>query len=259
MLEQLTPSKRDHEQIPEEEEVNDRNKLQKTSALGSDDSLSRRTPESNSIRLVYPASRIGDVIGENVNIISEICQETGAKVHVEEAVSDSHDRVISINTSVKVIEVENDKVVAEDKHPELPESCDDPDKHGEADKEKKDVPVALSQSENEKETSSVQKALLLLFDRLTNGFLETNEDGESSKPSLYVVRFLIFSSQVGCLLGKTGNVLKQMSVESGAEIQVLPKDKLSSCASSSDELVQVRIILAHYLSGAQVFGCLCCV
>ena len=49
----------------------------------------------------------------------------------------------------------------------------------------------------------------------------------------------MLSSQVGSLLGKGGAVIKQISAESGAQILVLPRDKLPQCASSADEVVQV--------------------
>ncbi|KAL6511622.1 hypothetical protein OROGR_021219 [Orobanche gracilis] len=53
---------------------------------------------------------------------------------------------------------------------------------------------------------------------------EKNEgDEESNKLSSFVVRLLVFSGQVGCLLGKAGSVIKQMSSESGAQIRILPK------------------------------------
>ncbi|KAL0325319.1 UNVERIFIED_CONTAM: hypothetical protein Sradi_5101200 [Sesamum radiatum] len=75
---------------------------------------------------------------------------------------------------------------------------------------------------------------------MVDGLSETNEgDDENSKQSSSVVRLLVFSGQVGCLLGKAGSVIKQMSSESGAQIRILPKDKLPACASSSDELVQI--------------------
>ncbi|KAK6160559.1 hypothetical protein DH2020_003940 [Rehmannia glutinosa] len=69
-------------------------------------------------------------------------------------------------------------------------------------------------SEKMKEMKKAISRLQLLFDYLSSG-------------------------QVGCLLGKLGVLLNKMSSESGAQIRILPKDKLPSCASSSDELVQI--------------------
>lgn len=44
---------------------------------------------------------------------------------------------------------------------------------------------------------------------------------------------------MGCLLGKGGSVIKQMSAETGAQIRVLPRDKHPQCASAADEVVQI--------------------
>ncbi|KAE8718680.1 RNA-binding KH domain-containing protein, putative isoform 3 [Hibiscus syriacus] len=53
------------------------------------------------------------------------------------------------------------------------------------------------------------------------------------------VLLLVLSGQVGCLFGIGGSVIKQMTAESGAQIQILPRDKLPACALASDELVQI--------------------
>ena len=45
-----------------------------------------------------------------------------------------------------------------------------------------------------------------------------------------------------CLLLLGGSVIKQMSAESGAQIRILPRDKLPPCASAADELVQVVLM-----------------
>ncbi|KAI3508945.1 hypothetical protein L1887_23967 [Cichorium endivia] len=65
-------------------------------------------------------------------------------------------------------------------------------------------------------------------------------DEDSNKEAVeFVFRLLVLSTQVGCILGKSGGVIKQMASESGAQIKILPKDKLPACASSSDELIQI--------------------
>ena len=86
----------------------------------------------------------------------------------------------------------------------------------------------------------MQKALVLVFEKILEGEKEAEGDGEENNESATVtLRLLVLSSQVGCLLGKGGAVIKQMSAESGAQIRVLPRDKLPQCASSADEVVQV--------------------
>nr|KAJ0211763.1 hypothetical protein LSAT_V11C400204380 [Lactuca sativa] len=63
------------------------------------------------------------------------------------------------------------------------------------------------------------------------------EEAEMNEET-FVVRLLVVSIQVGCLLGKSVGVIKRMASESMEQIRILPRDKLLACASSSDELVQ---------------------
>lgn len=243
MSAQVTPAKRPLDQGLTD--VSGRRKWHKSSVLGSDNTPFTASSSSKVIRILCPASRIGGIIGKGGSSISQIRQETGAKVRVEETVPGCDERVIVIvgSDKAKGIVSATEHVNAEGKETEIPELGENPEEHGEGD-EKQDVPVDDSRSEKEKETSSVQKALLVVFDKMVDMLSETNEgDEESDKPSSSVVRLLVFSGQVGCLLGKAGSVIKQMSSESGAQIRILPKDKLPSCASSSDELVQVLLSL----------------
>ncbi|KAI3940198.1 hypothetical protein MKX01_029721 [Papaver californicum] len=102
------------------------------------------------------------------------------------------------------------------------------------DKEAKDTAL-VEDSQAEKGNSAVQRALFLVFERMVEAELEGDEGEKSST----VVRLLVLSSQVGCLLGKGGSVIKQMAADSGAQIRILPRDKLPLCASQTDELVQL--------------------
>ncbi|KAK4428723.1 RNA-binding KH domain-containing protein RCF3 [Sesamum alatum] len=236
MSAQVTPAKRPHEQSLTE--VIGKRKWQKSSALGSDNAPFLGSSSSKIVRLLCPASKIGGIIGKGGSTISQIRQETGAKVRVEETVPGCDERVIIIVGSDKDDEVVAQQVKPEVKETKSSEPGENPE-HAETD-EKQAGTVDDSRSEKEKATSSIQKALLVVFDKMVDGLSETNEgDDENSKQSSSVVRLLVFSGQVGCLLGKAGSVIKQMSSESGAQIRILPKDKLPACASSSDELVQI--------------------
>ncbi|XP_061352985.1 KH domain-containing protein HEN4-like isoform X2 [Gastrolobium bilobum] len=195
-------------------------------------------------RLLCPASRIGGVIGKGGAIVSQIRQETGVKVKIEEPVPGCDERVITIfgsdketeeDTTEQGKEVNNDKDEGKGKNEETKEEDGD---DGDNDGDKDSVPVEDSQSE--KGNLPIRKALSLVFERMIEGVEETTEgDEESNKSSSFVFRLLVLSNQVGCLLGKGGSVIKKMSAESGAQIRILPRDKLPMCASASDELVQI--------------------
>ncbi|KZV31569.1 KH domain-containing protein-like [Dorcoceras hygrometricum] len=250
---QMTPSKRPHERSLSEANV--RRKWRKSAVPGYDHAPPRGSSARNIIRFLFPASKIGAVIGKGGSNIAQIRQETGAMVHVEEIVPGCDERVVVIAGSDKDKDKNNEvlneqlkadgeetKITESGDKPdveqtEISDSGDNPDEQGETDEDKLSVLVDNSQSDKENEMSAVQKALLVVFDKMIDGLPETDE--ESNKQASSVVRLLVFSSQVGCLLGKAGSVIKQMSSESGAQIRILPKDKLPSCASSFDELVQI--------------------
>lgn len=193
------------------------------------------SPGSIVFRVLCPNSKTGSVIGKGGTIISQIRHETGAKVRVEENFPGCEERVVVIVGSDKETEVQS-RVDGEKTN--VGGEGDSTKGHDEDNEDRE--PLPLEDSKVEKGTSSVQKALLLVFERMVEGEIDTDGgDEESNKSSAFVLRILVLSSQVGCLLGKGGSVIKQMSSESGAQIRILPKDKVPPYASPSDELVQV--------------------
>ncbi|GAB2228312.1 hypothetical protein Droror1_Dr00010145 [Drosera rotundifolia] len=251
-------------------------------------------------RVLFPVSKIGGLIGKGGSVISQIRQETGAKIRVDDAVPGSDERVVFIMAADKettdkgAVDKETtdkgavdkeaadkgavdkeaadkgavdkeaadkgaidkeaaDKVVADN------EAADASEDRGKTDDEVTnadevqyvaevpgDVKVeeqesaAVEEVEPEKEGSAVQKALLMVLEKMIareeNENVEKNESEESSSVTF---RLLVLSSHVGYLLGKGGSTVKQMTADSGAHIRVLPRDDLPTCASSSDDLVQI--------------------
>lgn len=248
----LTPSKRPHERNLTE--PIGKGKWQKLTGSYSHNQPSKLSPSGAVFRVLCPASKIGSVIGKAGSIISEIRQQTGAKVKVEEIVSGCEERVIVVTSSDKG----NDVTVEQSK--DCSEEANVDEKHDESKEQKnsedmESVPVEHSKSEYE--TPPAQKALLLTFDRMVEGEQDTDGgDEEGNKSSSCILRLLVLSTQVGCLLGKGGSVIKQMSSESGAQIRILPRDKLPPCASASDELVQVILVFGlHYVLSSPWHHC----
>lgn len=198
-------------------------------------------------RMLCPSSRIGGVIGKGGSVISQIRQETGVKLKIEEAIPGCDERVITILSSDKETEedtAEQGKEVINNDETESKGKDDEGKDQSEDNEDNKDsVPVEDSQCE--KGNSAIQKAVSLVFEKIVEGIEDTAEgDEESNKESnsSLVFRLLVLSNQVGCLLGKGGSVIKKMSADSGAQIRILPRDKLPWCASTSDELVQVQCL-----------------
>lgn len=229
----LTPSKRPH--VWSLAETNGRGKWQKSASFSS-----QKSPPK--VRILCPASKIDSFIGEDSSIISQIREDTGAEIRVEDSVVGCDERVIVIVGSGKEDEVGTEQLQADVEGTETKEKDSCTDENG--DKRENKVSPPAESSKTEKETVSIQKALFLVFDRMIEGRVGMDGgDEEGDNSSSLIIRLLILSSQVGCLLGKAGSVIKQMSSESGAQIQVLPKDKRPSCASSSEELVQVYLLI----------------
>ncbi|KAJ6391331.1 hypothetical protein OIU77_025334 [Salix suchowensis] len=183
---------------------------------------------------------IGTVSGEGGAVISQIRQETGAKVNLEENIPGCDEQIIVITASDEKTEVSSIEQIKRDGDEEanVAEESDNKNDDNENEEEKEGVPVA--DSGTVKETSSMQKALLLVLEKMFEADLVTDGgDEENNKPSTFILRLLVLSSQVGCLLGKGGSVIKQMSAESGAHIRISPRDRLPKCSSVSDELVEI--------------------
>jgi len=52
-------------------------------------------------------------------------------------------------------------------------------------------------------------------------------------------RLLVQTSQIGCLIGKGGSIIKQIRNETGATVRVLPPESLPACANEDDELLEI--------------------
>ncbi|TQD85540.1 hypothetical protein C1H46_028906 [Malus baccata] len=217
-------------------ETDGKGKLQKSENLDS-----KLSAGNVAFRVLCPASKVDNVTGEGGSVISQIFQETLVKVRVEEPVPGCDERVIIVGS-----DRENDVGSEHRKEDSIEdanvdEKQDDAKEPREKDETQESVPIEDSKSDTEDSvTPSLQKALQLVFERIVEGETETDGgDEESNKSLTFVCRLLVLSSQVGCLLGKGGSVIKQMSSESGAQIRILPRDKLPLCASAADELVQI--------------------
>ncbi|CAK7347345.1 unnamed protein product [Dovyalis caffra] len=233
----LTPSKRSHDR--KSTEANGKGKRRNTVGANSPTQPLKSSHGTVGLRMLCPASKISSVIGEDRALISQIRQETGAKVIVEENIPGCDDQIIVITGSDEETEVSIEQSKEDvDKEAIVAEESDNKNDGNENEGNKESVPE--EDSGTVKETSSLQKALLLFLEKLVEADPVTDGvDEENNKPSTFILRLLVHSSQVGCLLGKGGSVIKQMSAESGAQVKISPRDGLPICSSASDELVQI--------------------
>lgn len=84
-----------------------------------------------------------------------------------------------------------------------------------------------------------QDALLKIHDRVAAEDLDDHD--EEGGPQVNA-KLLVPSDQIGCVIGKGGQIVQSIRSESGAHIRILKDEHLPPCALSSDELVQVNWI-----------------
>eukprot|EP00250_Pteridium_aquilinum_P021281 c25082_g2_i2 orf=274-1062(-) len=83
-------------------------------------------------------------------------------------------------------------------------------------------------------SSPVLEAVMQVNRRLA----EISADREG-RNAIISIRLLVRAHQIGCLLGKGGQIITEMRKSSRANIRIPPKDELPRCADEGSELVQV--------------------
>ncbi|KAG9139273.1 hypothetical protein Leryth_011284, partial [Lithospermum erythrorhizon] len=82
-----------------------------------------------------------------------------------------------------------------------------------------------------------QDALFKVHDRVVSDDMGVDEEPEGGQH--VTVKLLVASDQIGCIIGKGGQIVQTIRSESGAQIRILKDQHLPACALSSDELVQI--------------------
>ncbi|CAH1420819.1 unnamed protein product [Lactuca virosa] len=80
-------------------------------------------------------------------------------------------------------------------------------------------------------------ALFKVYDRVVADDLADDMDPEET-PQV-TVRLLVPSDQIGCVIGKGGQIVQTIRTDTGAQIRIMKDNHLPACALSSDELVQI--------------------
>ncbi|KAK1415937.1 hypothetical protein QVD17_31725 [Tagetes erecta] len=85
--------------------------------------------------------------------------------------------------------------------------------------------------------SPAQDALFKVHDRIIAE--EPPVDDQFDGMQLVTVRMLVPADQIGCVIGKGGQVVQNIRNETHAQIRILRDEHLPRCALSSDELLQI--------------------
>lgn len=162
-------------------------------------------------RYLCPVRKIGSVIGRGGDIVKQLRMETRAKIKIGEAIPGCDERVITIYSASD--ETNND-------------------------------------DGGEKALSPAQDALFRIHDRVaaddhaplrSGGEDGSDSEGEQQQQQQQQVtaKLLVPSDQIGCVLGRGGQIVQNIRSETGAQIRIIKDRNMPLCALSSDELVQV--------------------
>lgn len=106
---------------------------------------------------------------------------------------------------------------------------------------------STSDETNSYENEQVSPAQDALF--RVHGKVVAEEQPANSEESLQItVRLLVPSDQIGCVIGKGGQIVQNIRNETHAHIRILGSDHLPPCALSSDELIQVHAVSVFCLA-----------
>lgn len=90
--------------------------------------------------------------------------------------------------------------------------------------------------EMETRVCPAQDALFRVHDRVV---AEESADDEHDGSQHVTARLLVPSDQIGCIIGKGGQIVQSIRSDTGAQIRILKDDHLPTCALISDELLQI--------------------
>ncbi|KAF7820517.1 KH domain-containing protein HEN4 [Senna tora] len=85
--------------------------------------------------------------------------------------------------------------------------------------------------------SPAQDALFKVHERVVVDELHGDHDSEGGHQ--VTAKLLVPSDQIGCVIGKGGQIVQSIRSDTGAQIRILKDDHLPPCALNSDELVQI--------------------
>ncbi|KAL6009097.1 hypothetical protein ACLOJK_022324 [Asimina triloba] len=156
-------------------------------------------PDDTVYRYLCPGRKIGSIIGRGGEIVKQLRQESQSKIRIGESIPGCEERVITIFSS--------------------------------------------SQETNAFEDSGdmvcpAQDALFRVHERLVADEAAGEEDGDMNNRQI-TIRLLVPSDQIGCIIGKGGQIIQGIRSETGAQIRIVKNEHLPVCALSTDELLQI--------------------
>lgn len=91
--------------------------------------------------------------------------------------------------------------------------------------------------DGEKVLSPAQDALFRIHDRVVADDAQSEDSSEGEQQ--VTAKLLVPSDQIGCILGRGGQIVQNIRSETGAQIRIIKDRNMPLCALNSDELIQV--------------------
>ncbi|XVF03311.1 hypothetical protein REPUB_Repub04eG0250400 [Reevesia pubescens] len=155
--------------------------------------------EDTVYRYLCHVKKIGSIIGRGGEIVKQLRSDSKSNIRICEAMPGSEERIVMVYSS------------SEETNPF---------------------------DGGEELVSPAQDALFRVHDRVIAEELPADEDFEE-QTQVVTVRMLVASDQIGCVIGKGGQVIQNIRSETHAQVRVLSNEHLPPCALSSDELLQI--------------------
>ncbi|KAL6990526.1 hypothetical protein U1Q18_042261 [Sarracenia purpurea var. burkii] len=155
--------------------------------------------EDTVYRYLCPGKKIGSIIGRGGEIVKQLRADSKSKIRIGETVRGCDERVVTIYSSSDETNVFDD---------------------------------------TDNRVCPAQDALFRVHDRVVADDLVADDEDSEETPQV-TARILVPSDQIGCVIGKGGQIVTNIRSETGAQIRILKDDHLPLCALNSDELVQI--------------------
>ncbi|KAM0936186.1 putative K domain-containing protein [Dioscorea sansibarensis] len=150
-------------------------------------------------RYLCPGKKIGSIIGRGGEIVKQLRADTQAKIRIGESTPGCDERVITIYSSSR------ETTTFEDTGDEI---C------------------------------PAQDALFKVHEKLIADEAPNDEYIDADAPQV-MVRLLVPSDQIGCIIGKGGQIIQSIRSETGAQVRIMKNEHLPPCAINNDELLQI--------------------
>jgi len=220
-------------------ELQDINPPNKRYAL-TDPNSSQQTPTpiptsssaqtTGQIKLLIQNNFVGNVIGKSGSSIKQIREESGASIIIAEAALVTNDREFTITGTLqateKALTLIHQKLVSQSSFLQLQNN-------------KRNRGVKSEENNENKENGDSEDSTILVVD--------------SASPTKDLsLKLVIPNEQIGCIIGKAGNVIKQIREDSKARIEIPGEDRtrwarLVTISGESQSVLNALILICHKL------------